>query len=54
MGEQEKYKHMLKKIIDETENHTIKNSEQLIQILVSELKHGCLVGEQMQQQTAIK
>ncbi|MBD1223194.1 hypothetical protein [Virgibacillus halodenitrificans] len=54
MLEQEKYKDMLKKVIDETENHTIKNSEQLIQMLVSELKHGCMIGEQMQQQTTIK
>lgn len=38
MGEQEKYKKMLRKVIDETENHEIQTSEELIQILINEIR----------------
>lgn len=37
MGEQEAYKRLLKKVIDETENDKIKSTEELIQKLISEL-----------------
>lgn len=37
MGEQERYKNMLKKIIDETESEKIQTSEELIRTLVQEL-----------------
>ncbi|WP_197046561.1 hypothetical protein [Oceanobacillus salinisoli] len=44
MGEQEKYKRMLKRLIDETENHQIKSAEELIQKLVKELSNQKLSG----------
>jgi hypothetical protein len=37
MGEQELYKRMLKKLIDETESQKIKSAEELIQKMVKEL-----------------
>lgn len=37
MGEQEKYKRILKKVIDATESKKIQTSEELIQTLVNEL-----------------
>ncbi|GGN53600.1 MULTISPECIES: hypothetical protein [Oceanobacillus] len=37
MGEQERYKNMLRKIIDETENEKIQTSEELIRTLINEL-----------------
>lgn len=37
MKEQEQYKEMLKKIIDETENFNIQSAEELIQKLITEL-----------------
>ncbi|WP_165769038.1 hypothetical protein [Virgibacillus profundi] len=40
MGEQEKYKKMLKKVIDETESYKIQSSEELIQMLIKELTNG--------------
>ncbi|WP_176555884.1 hypothetical protein [Virgibacillus ndiopensis] len=40
MGEQERYKKMLKKMIDETENFKIQSSEELIQALIYELKES--------------
>lgn len=40
MREQEKYKHMMKKVIDQTENHKIQSSEELIQLLINELTNG--------------
>ncbi|MEC5422874.1 hypothetical protein QGM71_05090 [Virgibacillus sp. C22-A2] len=43
MGEQEKYKYMLKKIIDETESHKIQSSEELIKTLINELTHGSVI-----------
>ncbi|MBY7144123.1 hypothetical protein KFZ56_13910 [Virgibacillus sp. NKC19-3] len=39
MSEQEKYKNMLKKLIDETESHKIRSSKELVQSLVNELTH---------------
>ena len=39
MGEQERYKNMLKKLITETENEKIQSTEELIQMLISELKN---------------
>ncbi|GGB55188.1 hypothetical protein GCM10011409_36000 [Lentibacillus populi] len=38
MGDQEKYKLMLKKLIEQTENFKIQSSEELIQALVNELR----------------
>ncbi|GAB3056852.1 hypothetical protein [Virgibacillus ainsalahensis] len=37
MNEQERYKNLLKKMIDETENYNIKSSQELIQTLIKEL-----------------
>lgn len=37
MGEQERYKNMLIKIIDETESEKIQTSEELIRTLINEL-----------------
>lgn len=37
MKEQEIYKKLLKKLIDETENHKIQSAEELIQRMVKEL-----------------
>jgi len=37
MIEQEKYKKILRKMIDDTENHKINTSEELIQLLITEL-----------------
>lgn len=37
MKEQEQYKNLLKKLINETENFKIQSSEELIQTLVNEL-----------------
>lgn len=48
MGEQEKYKNILKKVIDETENHRIQSSEELIQLLIHELKNGADFKENIQ------
>lgn len=39
MGEQERYKRILKKVIDETENKKIKTAEELIRTLVNELSN---------------
>ncbi|MFC3041513.1 hypothetical protein ACFOGI_14805 [Virgibacillus xinjiangensis] len=39
MGEQERYKHLLKKVIDETENSKIKSSQELVQTLIRELSN---------------
>ncbi|MBM7600525.1 hypothetical protein JOC34_002936 [Virgibacillus halotolerans] len=38
MGEQERYKVMLEKLIADTENEKIQSSEELIQLLINELK----------------
>ncbi|WP_199860660.1 hypothetical protein [Oceanobacillus damuensis] len=40
MVEQEKYKNMLQRIIEETENQNIRSSEQLIKMLISELSNN--------------
>lgn len=48
MGEQEKYKRLLKNLIDETENHKIKSAEELIQKLVKELGNTQLYTEKTQ------
>ncbi|MGP4105590.1 hypothetical protein [Virgibacillus sp. L01] len=40
MVEQERYKNMLKKMIDETENSKFQSSEELIQALIQELTNG--------------
>ncbi|WP_199794669.1 hypothetical protein [Lentibacillus sp. Marseille-P4043] len=45
MGEQEQYKMMLKKMIDQTENFKIQSSEELIQALVKELTRSTIVSE---------
>ncbi|MGJ9457637.1 hypothetical protein [Oceanobacillus sp. CF4.6] len=37
MVEQEKYKNMLRRMIDETEKQNIHSSEELIKMLISEL-----------------
>lgn len=37
MREQEQYKKMLEKIINETENFKIQSTEELIQVLITEL-----------------
>ncbi|MCF3943431.1 hypothetical protein [Oceanobacillus alkalisoli] len=37
MGEQERYKNMLRKVIDATENEKIQTSEELIRTLINEL-----------------
>jgi len=37
MGEQERYKQVLSKVIDDTENHKIQSAEELVQILKNEL-----------------
>jgi len=37
LGEQEKYKRMLKKVIDETESQKINSTDELIQRLIYEL-----------------
>lgn len=47
MHEQEKYKNMLKKMIDETENHKIQTSEELIQLLISEIKNSTSLNGNM-------
>ncbi|WP_188454149.1 hypothetical protein [Virgibacillus oceani] len=40
MGEQERYKKVLRKMIDETENFKIQSSEELIKALIHELKES--------------
>lgn len=40
MSEQEKYKNMLRRVIEETESHKIKSSQELVQTLVSELTNS--------------
>ncbi|WP_249871329.1 hypothetical protein [Oceanobacillus saliphilus] len=40
MVEQERYKNMLQRLIDETENQNIRTSEQLIKMLISELTNS--------------
>ncbi|WP_205317608.1 hypothetical protein [Oceanobacillus zhaokaii] len=37
MGEQEAYKRLLKKVIDDTENDKIQSTDELIQKLIKEL-----------------
>lgn len=37
MVEQERYKHLMKKLINETENSKIQSAEEMIQKLISEL-----------------
>lgn len=43
MREQEKYKKMLKKMIDQTESNKIQSSDQLIQALINEITHSNLL-----------
>ncbi|AUJ23304.1 MULTISPECIES: hypothetical protein [Virgibacillus] len=38
MGEQEKYKNLLKKVIQETENQNINSSQEMVNMLVKELR----------------
>lgn len=38
MSEQEEYKNMLQKLIAETESQKIKSSEELIRLLINEIK----------------
>lgn len=40
MSEQERYKNMLRRLIDETESHKIQTSKELVQSLVNELTHN--------------
>ncbi|WP_205520058.1 hypothetical protein [Virgibacillus doumboii] len=40
MVEQEHYKNMLKKMIEDTENAKFESTEELVQALIQELKHG--------------
>lgn len=40
MGEQEKYTRMLKNLIDDTESHKIKSTEEIIRKLVKELTNN--------------
>ncbi|WP_174614287.1 hypothetical protein [Virgibacillus ihumii] len=40
MVEQERFKHMLKKLIEETENAKFQSSEELINALIHELSAG--------------
>ena len=47
MGEQEQYKRILQKVIDQTENLNIQSSDQLIQALVNELKSTSLFTSQI-------
>lgn len=46
MVEQERYKNMLKKVIDETESEKIQTSEELIRTLVKELTNNIGVKSQ--------
>ncbi|WP_163970560.1 hypothetical protein [Oceanobacillus halotolerans] len=39
MGEQEKYKRMLQKAIEETEKANIQSSQEMIQTLIKELRN---------------
>ncbi|MEW9676004.1 hypothetical protein ABRT01_07450 [Lentibacillus sp. L22] len=47
MGEQEQYKKILKNIIDQAENLKIQTSEQLIQVLVNELKSSAISSDSL-------
>lgn len=40
MSEQEEYKNMLQKLIAETESQQIKSSEELVRMLISEIKNS--------------
>ncbi|WP_170140780.1 hypothetical protein [Oceanobacillus arenosus] len=51
MGEQEAYKRLLKKVIDETENDKIKSTEELIQKLISELTTNSALRGHVQSQS---
>ncbi|MBU5267163.1 hypothetical protein [Virgibacillus proomii] len=42
MGEQEKYKNLLRKVIQETENHKIQTSEEMVKTLIKELQSSAL------------
>lgn len=42
MGEQEKYKNLLRKVIQETENHKIQTSEEMVKTLIKELQSNAL------------
>ncbi|MFD1849033.1 hypothetical protein [Oceanobacillus bengalensis] len=48
MGEQEKYKKMLKEVIDETESRKINSAEELIQKLVRELTSNKVLSQRTQ------
>lgn len=43
MGEQERYKVMLEKLITDTENEKIQSSEELIRLLITEIKNNTSV-----------
>ncbi|MFD2629181.1 hypothetical protein [Oceanobacillus kapialis] len=43
MLEQEKFKTMLKKVIQDTENQNIQSSQEMIQALINELTHQRLM-----------
>lgn len=44
MGEQEKYKKLLKKVIRETENQNIKSSQEMINTLIKELRSSTITS----------
>lgn len=44
MGEQERYKVILEKLITDTENEKIQSSEELIRLLITEIKNNASVG----------
>ncbi|WP_190279468.1 hypothetical protein [Ornithinibacillus gellani] len=46
MSEQEKYKRVLKKVIDATENDKIKTSDELIKTLIMELSSSTIMKQQ--------
>ncbi|CDQ38989.1 MULTISPECIES: hypothetical protein [Virgibacillus] len=52
MGEQEKYKNLLRKVIQETENHKIQTSEEMVKALVHELGNNQLTKLPQQQSFA--
>ncbi|HLR08864.1 MAG TPA: hypothetical protein VK136_06330 [Bacillota bacterium] len=45
MKEQERYKRILQKVIDKTENDNIQSAEELIQTLIDELSRGINLPE---------
>ncbi|GIP65187.1 MULTISPECIES: hypothetical protein [Bacillota] len=44
MGEQERYKKLLKKVIRETENQNIKSSQEMVNMLIKELRSSTITS----------